>query len=98
MVSLKTIYYLLRLQRNKVLKKKQKLILAYYLLTKDRKNMRRYWVQPLFALRHQKGEFFHLYNQLREDPSRFYDCLRMRPSTFDYILSKIQNKIDCVPN
>lgn len=39
------------------------------------------------------GEFFNLYEALRLYPRKFFEYTRMPVSTFDYILSKISQKI-----
>lgn len=50
---------------------------------------KRIGVHEINALRQRYGEYHHLLPQMRRDPERFHRYLRMYPSTFDYILSKI---------
>lgn len=40
------------------------------------------------------GEFHHLYNDLRQDPVRFFDYMRMKIETFDYILNVFGDKLN----
>lgn len=57
---------------------------------------RRFWVQPMFVAR-SEGEFRTLYPILRANSDvareRFSDCLRMKSSTFDYILEGIYSRL-----
>lgn len=39
------------------------------------------------------GEFHHLYNDLRKDPGKFRNYMRMDIDTFDYILCQIQGSL-----
>ncbi|KAK9722977.1 hypothetical protein QE152_g19409 [Popillia japonica] len=39
-------------------------------------------------------EYHHLYQELKGYPDHFYEYLRMEPSTFQYILNKIENKVN----
>ncbi|XP_050669788.1 uncharacterized protein LOC126968728 [Leptidea sinapis] len=43
--------------------------------------------------REQCGEFYNLYEKMRLYPTKFFEYTRMPISTFDYILSKISDKI-----
>lgn len=58
------------------------------------KNRRRKTIHPLNKKRSQFGEFHHLYNDLRKDKFRFFQYMRMSMETFDYILSKIGDKVN----
>lgn len=39
------------------------------------------------------GEFHHVYKDLRQHPDRFFKFLRMSVETFDFLVSKIMNRI-----
>lgn len=55
---------------------------------------REYHTHPIIQKRLEMGEFYHLYQELKGYPDRFYQYLRMEPSTFQYILRKIKDKVD----
>ena len=40
----------------------------------------------IFQSPYQLREFHHLYDELREDSTKFFEYCRMSPSTFDYIV------------
>ncbi|PNF33360.1 hypothetical protein B7P43_G04153 [Cryptotermes secundus] len=63
-----------------------------YLYLKARKT-RKWWVQPQNCVRHRDGHFYTLYTPLREDPSEFSHYFRMKVSTFDELLSRIQDHL-----
>lgn len=42
----------------------------------------------------EKGEFHSLYHELRKHPEKFFNYSRMSIETFDYILLKIQCKLE----
>lgn len=39
------------------------------------------------------GEFHHVYKNLRQHPDRFFKFLRMSIETFDFLVSKIKDRI-----
>lgn len=39
------------------------------------------------------GEFHHLFQELQEDPAKFFAYFRMSVATFEYLLDKIQHKL-----
>jgi len=47
----------------------------------------------IFQSRNQLGEFRHLYNELRKNSTKFFECRRMLPSTFDYVVQAIRQHI-----
>lgn len=51
-------------------------------------------VHPLNKKRKYYGEYHHLYKDLRKDSQRFFEYMRMSINTFDYILNKIEAKIN----
>lgn len=51
-------------------------------------------VHPLNKKRLCYGEYHHLYQDLRKDSDRFFEYMRMKISTFDYILNKLGDKLD----
>lgn len=50
-------------------------------------------IHPINRKRGKFGEFHHLYSDLRNDEKRFFEYMRMTPSTFDFILGKIRSEI-----
>ncbi|PNF14965.1 hypothetical protein B7P43_G01566 [Cryptotermes secundus] len=65
--------------------------LVYFYL-KARKT-RKWWVHPINSVRHRDGYFYTLYTPLREDPSGFFNYFRMKVSTFDELLSHVQDHL-----
>ena len=57
------------------------------------RSKRKYSTHPINTNRYEFGEFHHLYNDLRKYPQKFFEYMRMNIETFDYILSKISDKI-----
>ena len=47
--------------------------------------------QDIFKSRYELGEFHHLYNELRKDPTKCFEYCNMLPSTLDYIVQAIQH-------
>lgn len=66
-------------------------ILVRRILMNRRK--KRVGIHNLNRGRAEKGEFHVLFYQLRNNPSRFFQFLRMSVGTFDYILNKIKDRI-----
>lgn len=60
------------------------------------KGVRRWKVHPVNKERTTLGEFYHLYQELKGYPDRFYDYLRISPSTFKYILGLLEQKVEKV--
>lgn len=54
---------------------------------------RRYCVHEINKSRYPRGEFHHLFSELRNDPQKFHSYFRMSLLTFDYILKKISDKL-----
>lgn len=50
-------------------------------------------VHPLNTNRRSDGEFYRLYQGLREYPDKFRSYTRMNITTFDYILDMIRTKL-----
>lgn len=50
-------------------------------------------VNHLFAARDDKGEFQMLFQDLSDNPQKFFEYFRMRPTTFEYILKGIEERI-----
>lgn len=67
-------------------------LLKWWLLL-SKKGHRRWNVHPVNKERIERGEFYHLYRQLKNYPDRYFDYLRMTQSTFRYILELIEPKI-----
>lgn len=66
--------------------------LKWWLLLTQKGN-RRWNVHPINKKRTRRGEFYHLYCQLKNYPDRYFDYLRMTQSTFSYILELIESKV-----
>jgi hypothetical protein len=47
------------------------------------------WVNPIFDEREKCCEFQNLFPMLREQAQKFFQCFRMGPDTFWYILHNI---------
>lgn len=65
-----------------------------YLIMKKRK----YWVNDLYARRGEESEYVKLFNELRQQPTKFFEYFRMTSSTFDYILNRIKPRIQKYSN
>jgi len=63
-------------------------VIKYLLLTK--KKEKQFWVNDIFEEREKFGEFHTLFPKLLAQPIKFFEYMRMSPSTFYYILEKIQ--------
>ncbi|XP_054015918.1 uncharacterized protein LOC128896575, partial [Hylaeus anthracinus] len=50
-------------------------------------------VNGLFSSRDDKGEFKMLFQELWEQPEKFFEYFRMRPAAFEYILKEIEERI-----
>lgn len=48
---------------------------------------------PINKKRIEFGEYHHLYPDLRKDPGRFFEYMRMSPSTFDYVCDTLRPHI-----
>ncbi|OTF76085.1 hypothetical protein BLA29_004663 [Euroglyphus maynei] len=86
------------LENSEILDEDELALLAYYFSQRSAiPRQRRHWMQPMFASR-EEGEFRKLYPLLRENTDvgkeRFFDCLRMAPTTFDYILDKVKYRLE----
>ena len=55
-------------------------------------------VNQLFANRDDKGEFQMLFQELLDQPEKFFDYFRMKPATFEYILKGIEESIKKISN
>ncbi len=62
----------------------------FYLL-QDRKL--KYCTHQMYIEKNKFGEFHHLYNDLRQYPPKFFEYMRMKVETFDYILKVISKKL-----
>ncbi|CAH1959172.1 unnamed protein product [Acanthoscelides obtectus] len=76
---------------------KKKIVLAYYVyrrLKKQERRKRRFWIHPILKKRGELGAFHTLVkNQLREDEAKFYNYFRMQKTTFDKLLQKLSQKL-----
>lgn len=69
-----------------------------YVMRRERKRRRRYWVHPILTERSRLGEFHHLHTSLKEDKIKFSEYYRMSEETFNYILNKIWHSIERFSN
>ena len=73
-------------------------IAAVYLLWKNNRRLqqqrrKRLQVHPLIAQRLLVGAFVTLFNQLRDDDTKFFKYFRMASRSFDELLAKLQYKL-----
>lgn len=61
-----------------------------YLRNQQRRQL---WVHPINSERQSHGHFFQLYKQLRKDNVKFFNYFRMSISSFDELLSYLENDI-----
>lgn len=66
------------------------ILLWNFLEVLDIGTRREQWVHPINLKRDIRG----FIDELRADPSKFYNYCRMKIATFDYILDLIKNKIE----
>ncbi|KAJ8894271.1 hypothetical protein PR048_006884 [Dryococelus australis] len=60
-------------------------------LRRQRRSRRRCeWVNQIYLKLEELGEFFHLFNDLKNNPARFFNCFRMGILTFYFILDSIK--------
>ena len=69
--------------------KKRRVIAVYFLLTLQYLE-RDFWVHPINENRHLKGEFFTLYQELRQYPDKFFRWYRMSMDQFGFLLGKLR--------
>ena len=74
----------LRNERNK-----RRIIAVYFLLTLQYLE-RDFWVHPINENRYIKGEFYTLYQELRQYPEKFFRWYRMSMEQFDFLLGKLK--------
>lgn len=76
---------------------KKKRVIFTYLVYKNyvlnKKNKRRYWVHPFTDLRLTKGIFYTSFENLRENPDKFFNYFRMSVKSFDELAVKVTEKI-----
>lgn len=65
--------------------------LTYLYLRNQRR--RQFWLHPINSERQSHGHYFQLYKQLRKDNIKFFNYFRMSISSFDELLSYIENDI-----
>ncbi|XP_050296651.1 uncharacterized protein LOC126736368 [Anthonomus grandis grandis] len=78
-----------------------------YLRRKHRlaQNKREYWIHPLLQVRYVEGAFYILFEKLRLHSDHFFHYFRLSITTFDFILERINMRIQkqdsvmrlCVP-
>ncbi|XP_077139379.1 uncharacterized protein LOC143804805 [Ranitomeya variabilis] len=54
---------------------------------------RRLWIHPINALRMTRGVYSTLYMELRQNPEKFFNYLRMRQEHFDLLLEQVGDVI-----
>uniref|UniRef100_A0A915DGU2 Uncharacterized protein n=1 Tax=Ditylenchus dipsaci TaxID=166011 RepID=A0A915DGU2_9BILA len=60
---------------------------------KRQKKGRRYWVHPLWRNRPELGAYFALLPQLKVNPDKFFDYMRMNPEVFATLLRVLNEKL-----
>lgn len=71
-------------------------VAAVYFLWKKKKlqqQRRRLQVDPLISQRLLVGAFVTLFNQLRDNETKFFNYFRMSSRTFDELLAKLHDKL-----
>ena len=68
---------------------KRRIIAVYFLLTLQYLE-RDFWVHPINENRYIKGEFYSLYQELRQYPEKFFRWYRMSMEQFDFLLGKLK--------
>lgn len=63
------------------------------ILRKKLLEKKRVGVHPINRRRKIYGEYHHLFFDLRNSPTRFFEYLRMSIETYDFILTKISHRI-----
>ena len=58
-------------------------VCALLLKFRERKRKRKYWVHPIYSERRLKGQFYVLFNDLRQNPEKFFKYSRMSVDSFD---------------
>ena len=61
-------------------------LIYYLLLIQMNIAVREVWVHPMNDQRYQKGEFYHLYPNLRHYPKKFFHLYHMSAEQFDNLL------------
>jgi hypothetical protein len=64
-------------------------IIKYLSLTQKKKE-KQFWVDDIFAEREKFGEFHTLFPKILVQSVKFFECMRMSPDTFYYILYEIK--------
>ncbi|CAH1995737.1 unnamed protein product [Acanthoscelides obtectus] len=69
--------------------------ILFALLKHRRKKQRnrQIWVHPLLESRYLEGAFFVLFQQLKEDETKFLNYFRMSVSSFDELLQRVQTQL-----
>lgn len=57
-----------------------------------KKKTRRYWIHPIIRDRKNKGFFYTLYNEIKEDPEKFFNFTRMSKASFQELLLIIKDQ------
>ncbi|XP_025159509.1 uncharacterized protein LOC112589650 [Harpegnathos saltator] len=69
------------------------LLCLLYIRHRKRKEMitkRKYWVHPIFKLKQQQGDWHNLVREMiLQDDDTYFTYMRMTPSMFEYLLSKV---------
>jgi hypothetical protein len=74
----------------------EELFALWWLFAKDKirkTRNRRVWVYPILSTRLTMGAFYTLFNDLREDDKKFFNCFRMSPRSFNELYSKLEDHL-----
>lgn len=75
------------MKKRKLLIHHRIIILNYILYKRIKRNKRKFWVHPIFVKRSRYGEYHHLMPDLRIDPEKFFNYLRMDMATYELLKS-----------
>ncbi|KAL4143178.1 hypothetical protein QTP88_005538 [Uroleucon formosanum] len=66
-------------------------VVALVVIKINRKH--RFWVHPLLQPRYQTGQFYTLYNDLKQDENNFFCYFRISRQSFNELLNLIINNV-----
>lgn len=72
------------------------IVVAAFLAEEEKqhiKKKRSMWVHPINQKRANFGEFHHLFNDLKEDETKFFQYFRMSPTKFSELLDTIGSEL-----
>lgn len=67
-------------------------------IRRRQRKRKREWVNDILRKRDRYGEFTHLYHDLCENENKHFEYFRMKRETFDYILAKVEGRLQKFSN